>query len=260
MNQCRQSMGKLASSPTCYIIGAGPCDVQELKRGLKLNMSKDADPKDYVIAADGGLKYLDAAGICPDLVVGDFDTLGKVPEHDNVVRLKVVKDVTDTFVAMEKGVELGYRNFVFYGCLGGKLEHTLANLQHLVWLATREMTGWLVEGCQVVTALKGPGTLHFSEVPDGAGKVEAARQAAAEKGLDGEAVQGVLGMVSIFAHTEKAEGVNLTGMKYPLTNAVLTNEFPLGISNEFAGPASAISVEKGTLLVVLPKSAMERML
>lgn len=249
----------LKQAGICYIVGAGPCGALDFEAG----------PEDYIIAADGGLRHLAAAGIRADMVVGDFDTLGKAPAHENIVRLQVIKDVTDTFVAMEKGIELGYRNFVFYGCLGGKLEHTMANLQHLAWLAERGMKGWMIEDAggaddhmaegRVITALKGPGMLSFAEVPDGESRIEAARREAAAEGREETSIQGTLGLVSVFAHTDQAEGVTLTGMKYPLTDASLTNGFPLGISNEFSGPASMIKVEKGILLVVLPMDALKRM-
>lgn len=61
----------------CYVIGAGE------------NYGLDFCPKpdDYVIAADGGLKYLEQCNIKPDLVIGDFDTLKYTPQHHNVMML-----------------------------------------------------------------------------------------------------------------------------------------------------------------------------
>lgn len=208
----------------CWIIGASPCS------GLEAG---DFAPKkgDYVIAADGGLRYLEEAGVKPDMIVGDFDTLGYEPDHDNVVRLQVMKDWTDTFVAMEKGTELGYGTFAFYGCLGGKLEHTIANLQHLVWLAQRGMTGWMTDGRVWATAIHGDGAKS--------GRLTLPARPS--------------GMVSVFCMGDKAEGVTLQGLKYCLQYGELTNAFPLGVSNEFIGENAQISVKKGTLLVVLEK-------
>ena len=162
------------------------------------------------------------------MIVGDFDTLGYEPEHENVVRLQREKDWTDTFVAMEKGVELGYETFVFYGCLGGKLEHTVANLQHLVWLADRGLIGWMTDGRVKVTAISGRGTKsgHLT-LP--------ARDR---------------GMVSVFCMGDIAEGVTLSGLKYSLQGGELTGSFPLGVSNEFIGETAEISVRRGTLLVM----------
>jgi thiamine pyrophosphokinase len=234
----------------CYIVGAGPCQ--------RLDFS--TSEKDYVIAADGGFRHLEAAGIRPDLVVGDFDTMGRVPDHDNVVRLQIMKDVTDTFAAMEKGISLGYEEFRLYGCLGGKLEHTLANLQHLAWLSDHGCRGWLLDDTQAVTALRGPACLRFAPiaVETQEKRFADASASALEHGVPLENIQGALGKISVFCHSDRAEGVTLTGMRYPLKDAVMTNGFPLGISNEFTGPEAAVCVEKGTLLVMIPKDALPR--
>ena len=71
---------KKEKEPCCWIVGAGPCS------GLT-EEGFSPEQGDYIIAADGGLRYLEAAGVRPDMVVGDFDTLGFEPAHDNVVRL-----------------------------------------------------------------------------------------------------------------------------------------------------------------------------
>ncbi len=210
-------------APICYIFGASPCS--GFRSGKTFSLKKE----DYVIAADGGLRYLETLGVKPDLIVGDFDTLGYEPKHENVVRLQTEKDWTDTFVAMEKGVELGYKTFVFFGCLGGKLEHTIANLQHLVWLSQRGMTGWMSDGRCWLTAVSGNGA-------------KSGRLVFSNRGW---------GMISVFCHSDRAEGVTLQGLKYTLRDAELTNAFPLGVSNEFVGETAEISVKKGTLLVAV---------
>ncbi|MDD7602064.1 MAG: thiamine diphosphokinase [Firmicutes bacterium] len=210
-------------TPCCWIVGAGPCG------GLH---AEGFAPKkeDYIIAADGGLRYLEDAGVSPNMVVGDFDTLGYEPEHENVVRLSVRKDWTDTFVAMEKGAARGYRTFVFHGCLGGKLEHTVANLQHLVWLAQRGMKGWMTDGRVWATAICG----------NNGAKSGRLNLPARDRG-----------MVSVFCMGDCAKGVTLKGLKYTLEDAQLTGSFPLGVSNELIGEPADIEVKEGTLLVVM---------
>ena len=69
----------------CYIVGAGEC--------AEINFKKEEN--DFVIAADGGYKYLLEAGIIPDAIIGDFDSLGFLPEGNNVLKLNPVKDITD---------------------------------------------------------------------------------------------------------------------------------------------------------------------
>ena len=101
---------------TCYIIGAGTITA--------LPIPNDA----FVICADGGLAAAARFGVTPDLIVGDFDSLGLVPKGENVFVHPSEKDETDSFLALRLGLERGFRRFVFYGCLGGRLDLTLANI------------------------------------------------------------------------------------------------------------------------------------
>lgn len=237
---------KKEKEPCCWIVGAGPCS------GLT-EEGFSPEQGDYIIAADGGLRYLETAGVRPDMIVGDFDTLGFEPTHDNVVRLQVMKDWTDTFVAMEKGAELGYRNFVFHGCLGGKLEHTIANLQHLVWLAGRGMTGWMTDGRVWVTAISGNVDENRGDVTTDRFANDCANDGAKSGRLALSARDR--GMISVFCMGDKAQGVTLKGLKYTLDDAGLTGSFPLGVSNEFIGDPASIEVKKGCLLVVISRHA-----
>jgi thiamine pyrophosphokinase len=200
----------------CYVVGAGEdC-------GLDFTPC----PGDYVIAADGGLLCLERAGINADLVIGDFDTLGRRPDHHNVITLQREKDDTDTFAAVRQGIGLGYGRFCIYGGTGGRMEHTLANLQMLAYLSARGMRGVLVGREQCFTAVT-DGTLWF---PPRAG-----------------------GFLSVFSLSDRSAGVYLRGLKFPLTDAVVTNIFPIGVSNEFTGAESEVTVAHGTLLVVFPR-------
>ena len=86
---------------------------------------------DFVIAADAGLRYLEQDEILADLVIGDFDTLKEIPTGANVVRLSCEKDDTDILAAVREGIKAGYAEFHIYGGTGGRIDHTLANLQVL---------------------------------------------------------------------------------------------------------------------------------
>ena len=99
--------------------------------------------QDFVIAADKGYEALEAYGVPPDLVVGDFDSLGRRPSHPNVIQLPSAKDDTDMVYALREGLDRGFRRFVLLGGVGGRLEHTLANLQALSWLTTQGARGVL---------------------------------------------------------------------------------------------------------------------
>lgn len=206
----------------CYLIGAGE------NYGLDFRPS----PEDYVIAVDGGLRHLEAAGMEADFIIGDFDTLGYCPDAPNVLRLNPIKDDTDTLAALKQGIQKGYRSFHLYCCTGGRIEHTMANLQLLAFLSGQGLQGFLHHKDSVLTAI----TDRTLELP----RIEK-------------------GFLSVFSHTDKSLGVFLRGLKYELSDAVLTNTFPLGISNEFTGSPSSISVAKGTLLLVLPKDILHQL-
>ena len=203
----------------CYIVGAGECK--------KLDFTKKDG--DIVIAADGGYKYLQQAGIKPDIVIGDFDSLGKAPEGEKIIRLKPEKDVTDTYAAVSEGIKCGYSRFNIYGASGGRIEHTLANIQLIASLAEKNMQASIFDGSTVITAVTAK-TLRFDSAYNG--------------------------YISIFAHSDKCTGVCLRGLKYPLENAELNNLFPLGVSNEFLGVESEIVIGNGTAIIVysLPES------
>ena len=198
---------------TCYIVGAG---------GVQ-GVSVSPGPGDLVIAADGGWSHLKELGLTADIVVGDFDSLGYVPSHPNCVTLPTEKDDTDMLSAVRLALGRGYRHFVLLGGLGGRLDHTLANLQVLSFIARQGGRGELWGEGQRCTAVT-DGTLTLP--------------ARAE------------GYVSVFAQGGDARGVTLEGLKYTLEGADLTCAFPIGVSNEFVGEAPRITVEQGTLLVL----------
>ena len=179
-------------------------------------------PDDFIIAADGGTAYTEALGLRPDLILGDFDSLGYVPE--GAERHPVEKDDTDAMLAAKRGLERGCREFLFYASLEGPgLDHTRANLQTLRFLADHGATGTLIGLRQQVTLLRG-GALTLP---------------AREKGD-----------ISLFAFGGEAKGVRIKGLKYELEKGTLTPGFPLGVSNSFVGKSVEITVEDGDILIV----------
>ena len=101
-------------------------------------------PEDYLLAADGGLRHLQGLGRKPDLVLGDFDSLGYTPTGAEVH--PVEKDDTDSMLAMKLGLEMGFRTFHIYGGTGGRQDHTFANYQALISLARQGFHGYLIGG------------------------------------------------------------------------------------------------------------------
>ena len=142
----------------CYIVGA---------MSLTPALRPYPTAEDYVIAADRGYDSLMAYGVVPDLAVGDFDSLGYQPDHPNVIQLPVEKDDTDMVFALRKGLELGYRRVLLLGGVGGRLEHTLANLQLLDWLTGQGGQGFLAGEKKVATAIRGPASLTFPAAMSG---------------------------------------------------------------------------------------------
>lgn len=197
----------------CYLFGAGEYG------GLTLTAA-DLTPG-LIIAADGGYDHLKQWGVSPHLAVGDFDSLGRVPEDVEVIRHPVMKDDTDMMLAVQEGLARGCDRFLIYGGLGGRLDHTLANLHVLDYLARRDCAAFLLDEDNAITAVHN-GALTF-----------------------GPEHRGTL---SLFAWGGPAEGVTLTGLLYPLENGTLVPDRPLGVSNEFTGQAARVSVRTGTVV------------
>ena len=177
---------------------------------------------DFVIAADGGLRHTEKLGIVPQEILGDFDSLGYTPTGANV--FPVEKDDTDAMLAVRRGLQLGYREFVLYGSVdGSRLDHTVANFQTLQFLADRGAAGYLVGRDFLITVVK-EGAIAFPA--------------------------GCRGTLSVFCLGSDASDVTLEGLYYPLKNGTLTAGFPLGVSNHFTGDPARISVARGSLLVL----------
>ena len=200
----------------CYIVGAGEFS----PRGLSPVQG------DYVIAADGGLRALEAMGIRPDLLMGDLDSLGAHPLPDGVPleQFPAEKDDTDTGIALAQGYAMGYREFALYGCAGGRVDHLLANFQSMCRYSKRGATIRLVAPQYDAYALTS-GNMRLPHRPSGT-------------------------TISIFCHGDQAEGVTLQGLYYPLDRYTLTCDHPLGVSNQHTESEATISVENGTLLII----------
>ena len=196
----------------CVIFCAGEFDA----------LLEPIEQEDLVIAADGGLRHTQTLGLTPGIILGDFDSLGYVPQGSQVFPCE--KDDTDSMLAVRRGLELGYREFVIYGGLEGpRLEHTVANFQTLQFLLDRDARGVLV-GKEQLAGMFGPGSTVFSGAPEG--------------------------YLSLFCLGSDARGVSLEGVYYTLQDAVLTAGFPLGVSNRFLGREARIFLKEGSLLAI----------
>lgn len=198
----------------CVIVGAGDA-------GKRLPVY---EPDAFYIAADAGLLTMQRAGIAPDLLIGDFDSLGASPPGDiPVITLPVEKDVTDTDAAAAEGIKRGCTDFTFYGVLGGRPDHSLANLSLLARLSQQ---GYGARAC-------GAG-FEITAITNGRLSFPAGRNGAA----------------AVFSWTDESRGVTIEGFKYTLRNGTLRSNFALGVSNAFTGEEAFVEVKDGTLLVM----------
>ena len=220
----------------CYIVGAGSFN----------GMSIRPEAEDLVIAADGGYKYLIEMGIEPDVLLGDFDSLEIVPEHRHLIRHSPIKDDTDMALAVAYAKAEGYRRFFLYGGLGGRLDHTIANLQLMTGMSQEGLEVYLIGEGIIATTISG-------QMKHGVGVSKMARIDLSESAYLREEIcfpSSAQGMISVFCMGEPAHGVREKGLKYTLSDVVLAGNTTLGVSNEFLGCDSSISVESGTLLIM----------
>ena len=208
----------------CVIIPAWAPD------GIRSVVTLTAD--DYIVCADGGYALAEREGIRPNALVGDFDSLAVppagLPEDCLLKRVKREKNETDTLLCLQLGMEVGCRSFVLAGGIGGRLDHTVANLQLLAYASQRGCALWMADRNNRVTAME-PGEMRIP-------RAEGFR-------------------LSVLAFTEQCKGVTLENVKYPLRDAILTQDYPLGISNEFLGEEAVIRLGEGRLLLILSRDS-----
>lgn len=202
----------------CVIIGACECDF--------LENDLDIARKSIVICADGGYKTALKYSIEPDCTIGDFDSLGYIPEAENVITHNAIKDDTDTALCVEKAIELGCDEFYIYGAASGRIDHSFANFQLICRMAKRGKRTFLISDEFFITAISN-GTLNLK---------------AQESGI-----------VSVFCMGEGARGVGIKGLKYEVCDCKLCSFVPLGVSNEFIGKDAEISVSDGVLLIMVER-------
>lgn len=183
---------------------------------------------DFVVAVDAGYETLKSLRIKPTLAVGDFDSLRYVPDDVRVIRHPSVKDDTDTVLAAKYMLGEGVSEFYIFGAFGKRLDHSFANIQLMAYLARQGVKVFAFDNGFTYTAL------HNAAITfDSAYK----------------------GVVSSFAIGEKACGVTMKNLKYTLSNACLSCDNPMGVSNEFIGSPAAISVSDGTMLVMFERAS-----
>ena len=216
----------MSEKKRCVIVGGA--DIGDYAR-VKQYLRED----DAVVFCDSGLKHMEALGVKPALIVGDFDSHCNPHLDVETIVLPCEKDDTDTVFAVKTMVQRGYDVFLLIGVIGARLDHTLANLQSLAFLLRHRARGYLYDQNFVYTAIENE-TLTLAREVD-------------------------WGIVSLFSMGDCAEHITLDGLQYPLTDGTIDCGFPLGVSNHIVAPTARITVGRGPLLVgwELPKLAGE---
>lgn len=182
---------------------------------------------DFVICADSGLRHAERLNITPDLVIGDFDSLGKIPDGiESVITLPCEKDVTDTYAAAEKAVESGATEVLIFGAVGTRLDHTFGNIATLEYLRENNVFAHIIDSHNEIMLIKNE-------------KVTVNK----DKGT----------FLSLIPLDYELSGVTLSGVKYPLENARVFRSKTLTISNEITADLAEISVKNGSALVIVSR-------
>ena len=200
----------------CVIVAAG--DINDYNA-----MRQYIHEGDYVIAADGGYRHLSLLGVNADYVLGDFDSLGYVPREASEVH-PAQKDDTDAMLAVKHGLLRGLDNFVILGGLGGRLDHTLANIAALAYLRAHGVHGLLIDERTVVRLV----------------------------GV-GDSIEPILsgGYLSVFPFGGDSAVLSMRGVMYPVTDCRLDSDFPLGTSNRVTDrEAFDLRLREGAVIVV----------
>ena len=180
----------------------------------------------FIICADSGYSYAKKLGLNPDVVIGDYDSLGFIPDLNNeVFTFPKEKDDTDLMLAIKEALNRGYQNIEIYGALGGRFDHTFGNIQALAYICSEGGKGRIITEREEMTILD-PCECTI-------------------KNKEGYSL-------SLFAYSDVVENYCINGVKYE-TKTNLLNSFPLGISNEILGDKATLSFTKGQLLIIRSK-------
>lgn len=182
---------------------------------------------EHVIACDKGYEYALRCGIVPGLVIGDFDSCSVSPvEGVPVERFRSEKDDTDTMIAVRHALDSGASHIRLCCALGGRLDHLLGNLQSAVFAAKRGVPVGICDESTEILVLP-PCALDIDR----------------REGFS----------LSLISAVDKCEGVCISGVKYPLDMATVTNSFPIGVSNEWRADTAKLSFQSGILMVIMAK-------
>lgn len=181
-----------------------------------------------VICCDGGARNFQYLGIKPDVVIGDMDSIDPAQlESYSVQGIKIIKysenkDFTDTELALDYALKFNPEEILIWGALGGRIDHTLANVFLLFKGQEKGINTYLVDEYGEAFVLD-KRAVFINET----GKT-----------------------VSLLALSSKVTGITLKGFLYPLEKGTLKMGETRGVSNIINEDRASISVRSGKLLVI----------
>ena len=186
----------------------------------------DINEYELIIAADSGFLAAQSAGVTPHVVIGDFDSYPQsMVSAQKIIRLNPVKDMTDTQEAIDEAILRGATHITMLGALGGRIDHTMANIHLLKYAHTKGATAEIADIDSYIMLV-----------------------------CKNQSINRVEGFCLSLIPLTDCEGVSISGVYYPLENAFMPVGNPYGISNEFIEETAHISVKQGELLLILCKS------
>lgn len=182
---------------------------------------------DLVIAADAGYQNAKLMDAHINLLIGDFDSLGSIPDDvDEIFKLPAEKDVTDTQIAVDLAVERGANEIVIIGSTSGRLDHTLSTLAILEKYWEKRIPIYIVNGQNRVRYIRDSGFI---------------------------VVRSQYKYFSVIAADEKVKGVTIEGGKYPLIKKTLLRNHQFAVSNEITKNCALITFKKGGVYIIESK-------
>ncbi len=178
---------------------------------------------DYFVYCDAGLKHAEKLGQKPDLIVGDFDSQDNPNLDIETIVLPCEKDDTDTCHAMKVCMERGYTDYLFIGCMGQRLDHTMGNLFLLVMLKENGLKGMILDDYSEM--------VMFDHDP--------------------VCIEDSFSYFSLVSLSDMVDGIYIENAKYPLNDGVIRSSYQYGVSNEvLKGKTARVWAKSGNLLVI----------
>ncbi len=202
--------------PRCVIVCGAPI-------GNYARIRKYLRNDDFFIFCDCGLAHSEPLEVMPSLIVGDFDSHPKPDTDMEMIVLPCEKDDTDSVFAAKEGIRRGYDDFLIIGAIGGRLDHTLANVSILAMLETAGKTAIIIDDHSVM-------------------------QIVSDKWVRISDIYSFFSVLNIFG---TAEGIDIVDAKYTLTDGVIGCDYQYGVSNEvLPGKTASVRVKKGKALLI----------